>query len=55
MLLQLWKAILSLETPDDEEITERWNETMFAVIRKRVYDVCMHYMILTWIFTLVYV
>lgn len=40
LIPQLWESILRLKTPDDnKEISEGWNRTVSAVIRKRVEEV----------------
>ena len=40
-MLQLWESLLSLKAPSDEGISERWNETVKAVIEDRVRNVCV--------------
>lgn len=40
-VLQLWESLLSLKTPNDEGIAERWDKTVKAVIEDRVRNVCV--------------
>jgi hypothetical protein len=36
--LEVWESFLSVETPDDREIAEKWNKAVSNVINKRVQD-----------------